>query len=211
MFGLLFDQPWLFVVWIVAILVALGAHEFSHALVGTWLGDPTAERSGRLTLNPAAHVDPLGFLALLVVGFGWGKPVPYNPLYLRDRRWGPVLIALAGPLMNLFLATVFALVARVALPSLGTTNLLIQWLLISIQMNLGLMLFNLIPVPPLDGSKFLLATLSERSVEPVRFFLETRGPVILLFLVIADRLLPVSFFGWLGTAVRFGTDLLLGV
>jgi Zn-dependent protease len=164
-----------------------------------------------LTLNPLAHIDPLGFLGLILVGFGWGKPVPYNPIYLRDRRWGPVLIAIAGPMTNLMLALLFALIARFVLPQFGEGNLLVYWLVLSVQMNLTLMLFNLIPVPPLDGSKFLLACLHERSVEKVRFFLETRGPLILLSLVIMDRVLPIHLFGWLGSAVRFGTNMLLGL
>ena len=96
MLSLLFQNPILFVTWVLAILFALTVHEFSHALTGTLLGDMTAKRLGRLTLNPAAHVDTLGLIGLVLVGFGWGKPVPYNTYNLRDQKWGPVTIALAA-------------------------------------------------------------------------------------------------------------------
>lgn len=201
MLSLLFQQPLLFLVWILAILIALSAHEFSHALAGTWLGDTTAKRMGRLTLNPVAHVDPFGLLALVTIGFGWGKPVPFNPYNLRDQKWGPSLVALAGPAMNLVLATVLGLFLRIVGPALGSENLLVQFLFLSVFLNIALLLFNLIPVPPLDGSKLLLAALSGKRHEQARRFLETRGPMILLALIIADLLFGVNVFGWLFRAV----------
>src|SRR5260221_11664107 len=106
MISLLFQQPFIFLSWLLAFLLALSIHEFCHAVVGTWLGDSTAERMGRLTLNPAAHIDPLGLLAVVLIGFGWGKPVPYNPYNLKWPKWGPVIIAAAGPASNLIMAVI---------------------------------------------------------------------------------------------------------
>jgi Zn-dependent protease len=195
MFSLLLQDPVVFAVWVLAILIALSAHEFSHALAATQLGDPTAKCLGRLTLNPLAHVDSLGLLALIMVGFGWGKPVPYNTMYLRDRRWGPVLIAFAGPAMNLAIAVALGLLLRVLLPSLGEGNLLVQFLLLSVFLNLSLMLFNLIPIPPLDGSKLLLASLTGSQYAKTGVWLETRGPWFLMGLVLADMVLGLDMFG----------------
>ena len=197
MFSLLFQQPLVFIAWLVAILIAFSAHEFSHALVGTWLGDMTAKRMGRLTLNPLAHVDPFGFLSLVIVGFGWGKPVPFNPYNLRNQKWGPVAIALAGPAMNLLLATIFGLTFRLVAPHLSDSNLLVQFLLLSIFLNLGLLLFNLIPLPPLDGSKVLIALLHRPSTDHIRVFLEIRGPALLFMLIILDLMLNIHIFSGL--------------
>ena len=110
--SLLFTQPLLFAALVLGILIALTFHEYAHAMTAAWLGDNTAERTGRLTLNPMAHLDPLGFLMLLVVGFGYARPVPYNLANLRNRNSGSVLIGLAGPASNILLATVFALVLK---------------------------------------------------------------------------------------------------
>lgn len=210
MLSLLFQEPLLFLVWIFAILIALSTHEFSHALVGTWLGDTTAKRMGRLTLNPVAHVDPIGLIALIAIGFGWGKPVPFNPYNLKNQKWGPVAVALAGPGMNLLVAAGLGLLLRAIGPALGPTNLLTQFLFLSIFLNVALLLFNLIPVPPLDGSKLLLALVSDERHERVRIFLETRGPLILLGLIIADLLFGISVFGWLFNAVISVTTWIVG-
>jgi len=197
MLNLLFQEPLLFLVWILAILIALSTHEFSHALAGTLLGDETAKRMGRLTLNPIAHVDPIGLIALVAVGFGWGKPVPFNPYNLKNQKWGPVIVALAGPGMNLVIALTLGTVLRVIGPALGPANLLTQFLYLSVFLNIALLFFNLIPVPPLDGSKLLLAVVSGKQHERVRLFLETRGPMILLGLIVADMILGINVFGWL--------------
>lgn len=208
MLSLLFQEPLLFAVWIMALLIALTVHEFSHALVGTLLGDETAKRLGRLTLNPVAHVDGLGLLALVTVGFGWGKPVPYNAYNLRYQKWGPVLVALAGPGMNLLVATVLALVWLLLWPQLSSSNLLIIFLHLLIRFNLILLVFNLLPIPPLDGSKLLLAFLRGRpSAESVRFFLETKGPLVLLGIIIVSLIFNLNLFGWLGRPVDWFMDL----
>lgn len=207
----LFQDPVFFVLWVGAILIALSAHEFSHALAANALGDQTAKRLGRLTLNPVSHIDLFGLVTLVTVGFGWGKPVPFNPYNLKNQSWGPVVIALAGPGMNLFLGTVMALLLRVLLPSLGDTNLLVQFLMLSIYLNLSLLLFNLIPIPPLDGSKLLLAMLPGPAHARTRLLIETRGPVILFGVIIADMLLKIGIFSWFATIIQHFIRIVVGV
>ena len=197
MFTLFFNEPLVFFTWVLAFLIALSVHEFSHALSATWLGDTTAKRLGRLTLNPAAHVDPIGFLAVLLVGFGWGKPVPYNPYNLKWPKWGPVFIAFAGPVSNLLLAMVSILLLSAFGPQLGMDNLLTILLLVSAQLNVALLTFNLIPLPPLDGSKALLAVLEHPRYAATREFIETRGPYLLLMLILLDSFLRLGVFSGL--------------
>jgi len=185
---LLSQNPLYFVVWVAAILIALTFHEFSHALVANFLGDQTAKRMGRLSLNPLVHLDPIGFLALVLIGFGWGKPVPYNPYNLRYPKWGSTMVAAAGPASNLLMIIVFGLVFKFVYPFLPLDNLLGAFLELLIQLNLILCLFNLIPIPPLDGSKFLLSALAAPEHYKARFFLETRGPLLLLGFILLDSL-----------------------
>ena len=198
----LFQDPLLFFVWLFAFLIALSVHEFCHALVATRLGDLTAERMGRLTLNPAAHIDPLGLLALIAIGFGWGKPVPFNPYNLKWPKWGPVLVAFAGPASNFLMALLSGLLIVQLVPRLGSDNLLSIFLVIFAQLNVVLMVFNLIPLPPLDGSKALLALLSHPKYLAARQFVEQRGPYLLLLLILADSFLNLGIFttliGWGG-------------
>lgn len=198
--SLLFQDPLAFLAFVIVFLMALSVHEASHALVGYWLGDLTAKRANRLTLNPLAHVDMLGFLSLITIGFGWGKPVPFNPYQLKYPRWGPVLIAAAGPVSNLLLGTVCAFAYRFLAPGLGPFNLLTVLLSSAAFLNFALLFFNLIPVPPLDGSKVLLAVLDKWRYQRAHVFLETQGPMLLLLLIILDTFSPVSFFGWLAHA-----------
>jgi len=187
--NLLFSQPILFLVGIVAIVYAITVHEFSHALAGKLEGDGTAESLGRLTLNPISHIDPWGFLLMLFVGFGWGRPVPFNPLFLKHRRWGPALISLAGPLSNLLSVVFFGLILKVISVTgvLGSSNYLVIFLEWLILLNAILAVFNLIPIPPLDGSKLLFSALP-RTPKAVRFqiFLERFGPMIVIGLVLID-------------------------
>lgn len=192
MLSLLFSQPVIFFAWVTAFLLSLSVHESAHAAMSSWLGDQTAKRMGRLTLNPMAHIDPLGLFAVLAIGFGWGKPVPYNPYNLKWPKWGPVAVAGAGPLSNLILATVSAVLLSVIGPKLGLNNLLVIFLLICAQLNIALMVFNLVPLPPLDGSKALLALLSHPKYAAARAWIEVKGPMVLLMLILLDS------FGHLG-------------
>jgi Zn-dependent protease len=176
----------------VMLLVGFPVHEFSHALAAYRLGDGTAKMFGRLTLNPIAHFDPLGGILLAVTfiasggsfGFGWAKPTPVNPLNLHGGHRGEALVAAAGPVSNLILAAIAALPLRylIATPELlvQVPDLVIQTMLIFIQINLVLMVFNLFPIPPLDGSKVLFAFLSPRQAWQWRPVLEQYGFVLLL-------------------------------
>jgi len=140
------------------IIIGLAFHEFAHAKVAYKLGDPTPKMQGRVTINPLAHIDPVGLAALLFVGFGWGVPVQINPSNFRHRRRDELMVALAGVTMNLIIAIVFAIIAKVLYMTAGAVFLSsgvgsILWFMIMyvIQINLVLMIFNLIPCPPLDG------------------------------------------------------------
>lgn len=201
--GLAFSQPLLFIAILLAIVVALTFHEYAHAYVASRLGDPTADRMGRLTLNPLTHLDPIGFLMILVAGFGYAKPVPFNPAYLKNRRRDPVLIGFAGPASNVLMATVFAFALKFFSPMLGPSNLLISFLFFAAIININLAIFNLIPIPPLDGSKALLAILDGPRWAHARVLLETRGPLILLFIIIIDSVGGIGIlspiFHYLGT------------
>ncbi|MFZ2804602.1 MAG: site-2 protease family protein [Patescibacteria group bacterium] len=204
--SLLFQQPILFFAWAAAFLIALSFHEFSHALVATWLGDNTAKRMGRLTLNPVAHIDPIGLLAVFLIGFGWGKPVPYNPYNLKWPKWGPTVVAAAGPISNLFMALVTGILAFLLAPKFGCDNLLIIFLSIMTELNLALMVFNLIPLPPLDGSKALLAVLDGPQYAGFRQFIETKGQLVLFGLILIDAILGIGLFAGLfaGATAVFG-------
>ena len=176
------------------LLIGLPVHEFSHALAAYRLGDGTAKLFGRLTLNPIAHFDPVGgtLLALTFIGsaatgnalgFGWAKPTPVNPMNLQGGRRSEAIVAGAGPVSNLVLAIAGAIPFRFLLanPQLaGSDSMLYQVLFLFIQINLLLMIFNLIPIPPLDGSKVLFAFLDRRTEYQVRPFLEQYGFFILL-------------------------------
>ena len=174
----------------IILLVSFPVHEFSHALAALRLGDGTAKLFGRLTLNPIVHFDPLGGLMLLLTGllgfgFGWAKPTPVNPNNLRGGRQGEAIVSFAGPASNLVLAVAAALPLRyilathVAVPDL-VTFVLADFVLI----NLALMVFNLIPIPPLDGAKVLYALLDPRTAYQVRPYLEQYGFFFLFFLII---------------------------
>jgi Zn-dependent protease len=162
-----------------ALLVAIVFHEYAHAQAADALGDPTPRYSGRLTLNPLAHLDPVGLLALWFFRFGWAKPVPVNPYNFRDPRRGMVLVAMAGPAMNLFLAFLTMLVLRLTGVSLSAAGPIVSQLLLY---NVLLAAFNIIPVPPLDGSK-ILAGLLPRSAGRYIAQIEPYGWVVLLALL----------------------------
>ncbi len=205
---LLLGSPSIALAWVFAILVALTVHEFSHALMGKICGDKTAEREGRLTLNPMAHMDPLGFFLILLFGFGWAKPVPYNPYNLKDQKWDAVKIGLAGPAANLILAIIAGLAFR-ALG--GELNLLSAFLFLSIILNLFLLLFNVIPVHPLDGSKLFFALFDHPRHAQLRHLVATRGPQILMIAVLLSAFTSLNIFGFIATPAFATCDALTGV
>lgn len=164
-----------------AIIIGLTFHEFAHGWVAYRLGDRTAEAHGRLTVNPVAHVDPLGFIMLLLAGFGWAKPVPVNPYNFKgDIKKGMMLVSLAGPATNFILAIAAAVIwgmfAGLRLPYFNEIMSSMVWI------NVVLAIFNLIPIPPLDGSKILAGILPGRQEWLDR--LESYGPILLIVLVI---------------------------
>jgi Zn-dependent protease len=163
-----------------AVLVAATCHEFAHALVADRLGDPTARNLGRLSLNPLVHLDPLGTLLFVVFGLGWARPVPVNPLNFRSPRQGMLQVALAGPLANVTVAFIVGTLVKLpgipgGLPA-GRFAALVVWI------NVILAVFNLIPIPPLDGSRILESLLPpEQAVTFSR--LRSYGPILLLLLL----------------------------
>lgn len=208
---LLFSSPPLALAWILAILFSLTIHEFSHALVGKLKGDHTAEREGRLTLNPMAHLDLFGFIPLLLFGFGWAKPVPFNPYNLKNPKWDSVLIALAGPGSNLIIAAVCSVAFRVLLEGgLSPYSLLTAFLFFLILLNLFLALFNVIPIAPLDGSKLFFALFDAPKYEQLRNFVAFRGPQILMFAVLISLFTNFNIFFFISTPAYAICDTLTG-
>ena len=172
------------------VLFSLSVHEFSHGLAAYAVGDKTAKYSGRLSLNPLAHLDPFGAICLFLFGFGWAKPVPVNPWNFKNKKGGMILTALAGPFSNFLLAFI-AMVIYTLLGGLGFSSASFGFTLASvfyelayymIMINLGLGLFNLIPIPPLDGSKVLTAILPERTYFKLMDY-ERYGFIILIILI----------------------------
>lgn len=200
---------------IIAILAALSIHECAHAFVANYLGDPTAKNEGRVTLNPIAHLDPIGTLLFFLVHFGWGKPVPVDPRYFRHPKRDSALVALAGPVSNLLLAFVsFFLLVWISPQVLhvGSVDELLfthgfgdrlqafftQVFANMLFLNLGLMAFNLLPIAPLDGSKVLHPFIPLRYEEQYERLMQN-GPYILIGLLILERVFNVSIlFAWIG-------------
>jgi Zn-dependent protease len=194
LFNLLFEDVQIFLMIILAIIFALTIHEFSHALAASLLGDNTAKHGGRLNLNPLSHMEFFGTLMLLFAGFGWGKPVPVNPYNLKWRRWGTAVVSLAGPVSNFLSVILFVLIANLLANWLSPTSLLFEFLFYLIFINLILGVFNLIPIPPLDGSKVLFAVLPSHLDDFKRKF-AVNGPYVLIALIILDRITSLNIFG----------------
>ena len=211
--SLLFSAPAVALAWAIAILLSLTVHEFCHALVGKWRGDKTAEREGRLTLNPLAHIDPIGAVPMLLFGFGWAKPVPFNPYNLKNPKWDSVLIALAGPASNFLLACIAAVVLRFLVGNGFVTdihNLLIVFLFFLILLNLFLFFFNLIPVHPLDGSKLFFALFDGPKYAAAREALLHYGPNILFALVLLSLFTRLNVFFFVSAPAYATCSALLG-
>lgn len=176
-------------VWLPAILIALTFHEFAHGLVADRLGDRTPFHQGRLTLNPLPHIDWIGFLMLLIFKFGWAKPVQVNPSNFShiSQKKGMMLVSLAGPGMNILLALLSMMLLKLLIPYQSSQGVafLLPLLQPLIYINLILAAFNLLPVPPLDGSKILAGILPDAGAQFV-YSLEQYGPLILLLLIVTN-------------------------
>ena len=192
----LLQSPIIFVAFIVGLVLAISVHEYAHAWVAYRSGDPTAQMNGRLTLNPLAHLDPIGTLFLFLVGFGWGKPVPINPSYFHNRS-DELKVAIAGITANIILAFILAIPLRIALLTGHSidSNVILSFLDILVDINLVLAAFNLLPIFPLDGSHFIEYFLDDYG----RMAFQQYGPYILLFLLIFDR---ISSFSILTTIIE---------
>jgi len=177
-------------------LAGLTFHEYAHAWMANKLGDPTAKMMGRLTLNPLRHLNLIGTLAIVLLGFGWAKPVPISPDNFADRKRGILLVSLAGPASNLILAVVFTILVRLTslLPTETSSFLVyIQTVLgLAVFYNLVLALFNLIPIPPLDGSQILFSLIPLRNIKLV-LWLQRYGFIILLLLIFTGVLGIIIF------------------
>ncbi len=203
----------LFIVLGIIILVAFPIHEFAHAMAAYQLGDSTARLFGRLTIDPRAHFDPLGALLLVLAGFGWAKPTPVNPLNLRGGRSGEAIVAAAGPISNLVLATAFALPLRyIVTTGMDAPRLLVSTLSLLVFINIALFIFNLVPIPPLDGSKVLFAAMDPQTEYRYRPVLEQYGPFLLLLLVVMSAFGGLIILGLIIRSVLNPLfDLLVGV
>ena len=184
MINLLLQNPFSFIIFVLLLLVVVTIHEFSHAFVADRLGDPTPRLHGRLTLNPASHLDPIGSLLFILAGFGWGKPVPFDPFNLRHPKKDAALISFAGPLSNMVMALIAGLILRfmVFTPALTFPLWSADLFTSFIRLNILLAVFNLIPVHPLDGFKVVAGVLPEKYYHDW-LELERYGMIFLIFLI----------------------------
>jgi Zn-dependent protease len=201
----LFSNPLLFLIWAIGLVLAISVHEYAHARAADQLGDPTPRSQGRLTLDPRAHLDPLGTLALLFLGFGWGRPVQFDPYNLRNPRRDSALIAIAGPISNLILATVLAISMRF----IPNSYFLIPIFSVLVMMNISLAIFNLVPIYPLDGEKILGGILPPDLYHEYAMIMRQYGTIILIFMLlpIAGGHSPISTL--ISPVISFVSHLLL--
>ena len=201
----LLNPPLSFLFFALILIIAVTVHEFFHAFTAYRLGDPTPRSQGRLSLNPLVHLDPLGTLALFLIGFGWGKPVEFYPPNLKRPRQDAALISLSGPVSNLIMATLAAIIGRTLLEP-NTASFLLPF----IYINVILAVFNLVPIGPLDGQKIVFALLPRDLAYEYQAIMARYGTLILIFFLI-------PFFGstppiqaLIGPVVSFILRLLLG-
>lgn len=183
-----FGSLWDMLLRLAAVLLCLTVHETCHGLAAYALGDPTARRAHRLSLNPLRHIDWFGLLMMFLAGFGWAKPVPVNPNYFKKPKQGMALTALAGPVSNFLLALIMLLGAHIFCDVAAyteTNQRILDFLLMVAILSIGLGLFNLVPIPPLDGSKVLFAVLSDRAYDQLMRY-ERYGMLVLFALVFFD-------------------------
>jgi Zn-dependent protease len=215
------------------ILVSITFHEVSHAYFSYKLGDPTAKNLGRLTLNPIKHLDILGTIMIFLAGFGWAKPVPINPMYYKDHKKGTVIVSFAGPLSNIFLAFIFSIpmvlmggryvleftrLFSTSYPIYGNT-LVIEGILFNLSrffyiINIYLAVFNILPVPPLDGSKILSAVLPRQQYFKIMKYENYIGIIFLVILFAFPGILyaiMTPFIWVIETALRFIVSPIMGV
>lgn len=207
----LLSNPLALIIFVAALSIVISVHEAAHAYAADQLGDPTARLAGRLTLDPRSHVDPLGLIFLLIVGFGWGRPVPFDPFNLKNPRRDSAIISFAGPFSNLVMAIVGSLVLKLftftspsLIPTIGR-----EFISIFIHLNIILGVFNLLPIAPLDGFKIVGGILTDR--EAANWYsMERYGIIFLLvfiFPLFGDKSMLEIF---LSPIVRFLSVILIG-
>lgn len=181
-------SPLYFIYFIISLLISLTFHELCHAYTSFKLGDSTAKIDGRISLNPLHHIDPYGFLAILIIGFGWAKPVMMNPYNFKNYRDGIFFTALAGPLSNLFLAITGMLFFNIDLPLFAQ-----EFLGVFVNINIILASFNILPIPPLDGYKVFSRILSDKMYFKAEYYERRYGFIILMVLLISGILRTIWF------------------
>jgi len=184
-----------------ALVFSLSFHEFAHAWMAYRLGDSTAARMGRLTLNPMSHLDPIGSLALLLMGFGWAKPVPVDPRYLKNPRQDMVKVAAAGPISNIILAIIAAFVLRLLFDTDLLSNSVKTFFIIFMQINITLAVFNLLPVSPLDGSQILSPFLEKQFGPDIVWKMQVYGPRVLFIIIIISMVTDIHIFSFIITPI----------
>lgn len=198
------------------LFMTLTIHEFSHGYTAYILGDDTAKRMGRLTLNPISHIDPIGLLMLFVAHIGWAKPVPINPYNFRDQKRDMAISAAAGPMSNFIVAIVFSIIFRMIASGnpqymSGLQQIIWYFLFYTILINLALGIFNLIPIPPMDGSKILGGFLSDAAYHKYTLQ-EKKGAQILLLIFLISYILRLNLIGAIITPpLNFFLNLLIGI